>query len=242
MANVELLNSQTHQDLRFEADDLNKMGHNVGSSMILINEFEQVQREYPIFFRKDPENGQFYACALLGFSKDENLFLDQNSWQSDYVPLVLAKGPFFIGFQDQVEHGETVKTPVIFVDSDHPTIASEGGERLFSESGQRTAHLDHLSDALMQIHQGIDETKNMISKFADLNLIEPLAIDATLGDGTQMKLNGLFTINEETIRELDSETLKILNGSGYLSKAFSIIHSLVNVQYLLNRKNNQLQG
>ena len=45
--------------------------------MIVPTEFADVQREYPIFFRKDPATGEFMSIALLGFSKDENLFLDE---------------------------------------------------------------------------------------------------------------------------------------------------------------------
>ena len=38
-------------------------------------EYGDIQREYPIFFRKDPRHGESLSVALLGFAQDENLFL-----------------------------------------------------------------------------------------------------------------------------------------------------------------------
>ena len=59
--------------------------------MIVPTEFADVQREYPIFFRKDPSTGEFTSFALLGFSKDENLFLEDGHWKAAYVPGVIAR-------------------------------------------------------------------------------------------------------------------------------------------------------
>ena len=40
------------------------------------DEYADVQREYPIFFRKDPTNGEFASVALLGLQEGEKLVLE----------------------------------------------------------------------------------------------------------------------------------------------------------------------
>ena len=102
-----MLNNIAHKDLRVITRYGAEFGDNVGTVMTVPTEFADVQREYPIFFRKDANTGEFMSVALLGFSKDENLFLDERGgWNAAYVPGIIARGPFLIGFQERQEGGE----------------------------------------------------------------------------------------------------------------------------------------
>ena len=74
-----MLNNIAHKDLRVITRYGAEFGDNVGTMMIVPTEFADVQREYPIFFRKDAATGEFSSFALLGFSKDENLFLEDGA-------------------------------------------------------------------------------------------------------------------------------------------------------------------
>lgn len=242
MANIELLNHRQHGDLCVNSENLSQMGHRVGSAMVLVNEFEKVQREYPIFFRKDPETGQFYASALLGFSQEENLFIDNDNWGADHIPLVLAKGPFITGFQDQEEDGAVVKKKVIYIDMDHPAVCRGNGEKIFFEDGSGSDYLRNITNTLMQINEGIDVSKAMFQTFAKYNLIEPVNIDVELDNGEKINMNGLYTVNEETVKSLDADTLHDLNQLGYLHKAFSVLNSLENFRHLVKRKNKIIKG
>src|SRR5689334_25355677 len=106
MTNHVLLDNITHKDLRIRMQHGAEFGDNVGTVPTFPTEFADVQREYPIFFRRD-QNGDFYSVALLGFKNDENLFLKGDRWDATYVPGILARGPFLIGFQERQEGGET---------------------------------------------------------------------------------------------------------------------------------------
>ncbi|HVY63308.1 MAG TPA: SapC family protein, partial [Gammaproteobacteria bacterium] len=115
MARHEMLNNVTHKDLRVITRHAAEFGDNLGSVLTFPTEYGDIQREYPIFFRKDPQTGEFGSVALLGFAKDENLFLDETGWHARYIPGVIARGPFLIGFQQQQVNGETQTAPVIHV-------------------------------------------------------------------------------------------------------------------------------
>ena len=76
MARYELLNNITHKDLRVVTRFGREFGDETGMVPAFPTEFAELQREYPIFFRRQTgESGQWQAVALLGFDQKENLFL-----------------------------------------------------------------------------------------------------------------------------------------------------------------------
>jgi hypothetical protein len=152
-----MLNNIAHKDLRVNTRYGAEFGDNVGTVMTVPTEFADVQREYPIFFRKDPNTGEFMSIALLGFSKGENLFLDGRGWNASYVPGVIARGPFLIGFQERQEGGETQKEAMIHVDLDSPRISKSAGRRertVFLPQGGNSRYLDRVVDILNGIPGG----------------------------------------------------------------------------------------
>ena len=239
MPTIELLNNKKHKKLRLRQQILTAECE-LGSAMIMPNEFVSIQREYPILFRKDPETGQFYPFAMLGFLQDENLFFNDGRWQSTYVPLILRRGPFLIGFQSQAADIKTpiIKVPVIYVDVDDNRISTTEGEPVFSDDGERSSLMGSISQVLMDIHQGCEESKKMIAAFSELNLIVPVNLSVNLNNGENIKLTGMYTINDETLSKLRGQDLEKLHASGFLHYAYCIVNSLDNFKHLIALKNN----
>ena len=75
-----LLNNVDHHDLRVDHAPRRGVRRRDQPGADLPDRIEDVQREYPIFFRRDA-NGAFQSVALLGLDRDENLFLDDGGWQ-----------------------------------------------------------------------------------------------------------------------------------------------------------------
>jgi hypothetical protein len=113
-----------------------EFGDNVQAVLTFPTEYGDIQREYPLLFRKDPGSGEFQSIALLGLERGENLFLDEGRWSASYVPGIVARGPFLIGFQEQEVDGETHREPVIHVDLDDPRVNETEGEAVFLEHGE----------------------------------------------------------------------------------------------------------
>ena len=61
-----MLNNIAHKDLRVITRFGAEFGDNVGTVMTFPTEFADVQREYPIFFRKDPQTGEFMCDRAAG--------------------------------------------------------------------------------------------------------------------------------------------------------------------------------
>lgn len=231
-----MLNNVTHKDLRVITRHGAEFGDNVGSVLTFPTEYGDIQREYPIFFRKDPQSGEFQSIALLGFQQDENLFLDDSGWNAAYIPAILARGPFLIGFQNQDRDGELRKEPVIHVDLDNPRISTTEGEPVFLPQGGNSRYLERIGTTLQGIHQGLAVSKAMFAAFLELELIEPVNVEIKFNAEEQFNLRGLYTISEEKLARLDGESLFKLNTAGFLQGAFLVVASLNNVKKLIDMK------
>jgi len=231
-----MLNNIAHKDLRVITRRGAEFGDNVATVMTVPTEFADVQREYPIFFRKDAATGEFMSVALLGFAKNENLFLDEHGWNAAYLPGVIARGPFLIGFQERESDGEQKKEPVIHVDLDDPRINDTEGEPVFLPQGGNSRYLDRVASILNGINVGLGISKAMFAAFTAADLIEPVKLEIKFNSEEQYDLLGLHTINQQKLANLDAETLHKLHRAGFLQGAFLVASSLNNVQRLIDLK------
>ncbi|NVK55498.1 MAG: SapC family protein [Alteromonadaceae bacterium] len=236
-----MLNNVYHKDTKVVASYAKEYGDNQASVLAFPTEFIELQKHYPIFLRQDQNSGNYHCTVLLGLEKDENLFLDPDhpsGWNADYIPAILSKGPFLIGFQQQ--EGSEEKNAVIHIDMDHPKVSENEGQSLFLTHGGNSPYLDQISNCLQMIDSGINIQENMLKQFADLGLIEPVNVEFELNNGEKRTLSGNHTIHEEKLLALSAEDLHSLNKNGYLQLAYAIVASTTNVRKLINLKNLQL--
>jgi len=241
MARYELLNNVAHKDLRVITRFGHELGDGIGMLPAFPTEYAELQREYPIFFRRDQETGKYQSVAVLGFEKHENLFLQGERWNAAYLPGAIAKGPFLIGFQEQQVDGEMRREPVIHVDMDHPRISTTEGESVFTVQGGHSPYLQHVITVLRGIRDGTDASAAMFSAFDALGLIQPIDLDVKVTDTHAVKLTGLYAIDRERLAGLDSDALHRLHQAGYLEGAFLVLASMQNVRRLMAEKQRRLQ-
>lgn len=240
MANHVSINSSDHQNLKVITERSEEYGDNIWFTLTFPAEFRSVQAYYPIFFNKDKNTGQFFSVALFGFQNNENLFLSNNKWDAAYIPLSIARQPFLIGVQKIVEDGEDKEQRVLHIDLDHPRVNQDQGEALFLEFGGNTPYLDNAADMLETMHHGIIDNKRFIDILIEHELLEPFTLDITLNDESKNQMVGFYTINEDKLKELSSDTLTLLHDKGYLQAIYMAIASQANVRTLMNKKNAQL--
>jgi hypothetical protein len=237
MANNVLLNNVAHQNLKVIARFGAEFGDNISSVLVFPTEFVELQKEYPILFRQNPETNKYHAIALLGLSQGENLFLDpsqRTGWAASYVPAAIAKGPFLIGRQSQ-DDGKS-HTPVIHIDLDHAKVGHEDGYPLFLEHGGNSSYLEYIANTLNVIHQGVAIQDVMFKLFSELDLIEPVDIEIDLHNGEKHKLIGNHTINQKKLAALGGDQLEKLNKLGFLPLAYAVLTSMTNIRKLTDIK------
>lgn len=241
MTNHVLLDNITHKDLRVLQQYGAAYGDNVGTVPVFPTEFADVQREYPIFFRRD-KNGQYYAVALLGFAPDENLYLDGDRWDAAHVPAIVARGPFLIGFQERQEGGEVRQDPVIHIDMDSPRISQSEGEPAFMEQGGHSPYLQRMVRLLSALNDGHAFSKVMFEAFLAQDLIAPVELEVKITGAEPLNLQGFYTLEREKLAALDSAKLYELHRAGFLHGAYLILASHGNLNKLIGRKVKRAQA
>lgn len=240
MSTLQLLNNVEHQNLKIVTENRAEFGDNVGGSLVFPEEFLSVHREYPILFQKEPESGKFQIICLFGLQKDENLFLTESGWSANYVPALMRREPFMIGFQS----GEGVlgkKVPVIHVDMSSPRIsANEEGEPVFLENGGNSPYLEDVKACLMLVHKGLDTSAVFIQVLAQHDLIEQMTLDVVFDDGAALKTNAYYTISRDKLDALEGTVIADLHSKGILQLIYIMQNSLGNIKYLIARHNKLL--
>ena len=240
MSNYVILSPTAHKQTKVITRRSADYGDNIKYAMTFPLEFRNVQACYPIFFSKNNETGEFFPIALLGFENQENLFLSDKGWDAPYIPMMLQRHPFLIGFQGGGE-GDEDKKPVVSIDMDSPRVSEEEGETLFDETGQPTEFLKDVMGKLEALHQGHEHNKGFIAALTALGLLEPFTLEITLDNGSNNQLLGFYTINEEKLNELDGESLGGLNAAGYLQPIYMAVASFARMRNLIEKKNALLQ-
>ncbi len=238
MANFVMLNQQQHADLKVIDERSAAYGDNVMYAMTFPFEFRNIQGSYPIFFQKNAETGAFFPIALFGFQEGENLFLDDSGWQAAYIPLMIRRQPFVIGFQKD-ETVEEKKKAVITIDLDSPRVSTEKGRALF-EHGGMSEFLTQMAANLEMINAAHEHKDKFIQAITELELIELFTLDIPLKDGSKNQLLGLYTINEDKVQDLTGEQMQQLNGQGFLMPLYMIMASHSCIRTLVDKKNEQI--
>ena len=233
MAKNVQLNNSDHKDLRVIATRSADYGDDVMCGLTFPAEFRSVQAHYPIVFSKAADGG-FQPLALFGFQEKQNLFLAAGGWDATYVPLTIERQPFLIG--------RASSEMMIHIDLDSPRISTTAGEALFREHGGTTAFLERMNSVLLAIHQGLESTPPFIAALLEYELLESFVFDVKLADGSQNRLAGFYTINEERLGTLAGSALERLNRAGHLQAIFMAVASLSNLRVLVERRNRSHAG
>lgn len=235
-----LLNNIDHQNSRVIHYFGPEFGDNIPSALVFPTEFIELQKEYPILLRKDDPQGPYQAIALLGFSKEENLYLNEQhpiGWDARYIPASLEKGPFLIGFQRSMGMQDEAPNAVVHIDMSHPKVSTEQGQQLFLSQGGNSPYLEHISARLQTIHQGSKLASVFFSALEQLELVEPVTIEFTLHTSEKIRLLGNYCINEQRLATLPADALAKLQQSGFLALIYAMVFSMGNIRHLIERKN-----
>ncbi|ESQ73670.1 SapC family protein [Asticcacaulis sp. AC402] len=235
MAQPVPLDNFEHRDLKIITRHAAELGDIINQALVVPTEYGDLQREYPIFFRLNSEGG-FESFVLLGLDKDENLYLDEDRWNARYVPAILTRGPFLIGFGPDEGGGESRRDLVVNVDLDHPRISRSEGEPLFLTHGGNAPALERATQALRVIHAGAEMSGSMFDAFYAAGLIAPVEIDIRIDDSMHYKLPELFSISADALAGMDAATLKTLHEKGYLALALHVVSSMGNLRHMINLK------
>ncbi len=229
MTNAVLLNNVAHADLRIITTRGAAWGDEVMSTVVFPVEFRSLQAHYPIVFQKTADATGFQPIALFGLQDGQNLFLGPGGWEAHYLPIAIERQPFMIG-----KSGDEL---VVHVDLDHPRVSMSEGEQVFLSHGGATEFLERVNSLLLAIHEGLQDSAALVEALLELGLLESFVLDVERADGSQGRLAGLYTIDEDRLGALDATALERLHRAGHLQSIYMVLASASNFRDLIEREN-----
>lgn len=227
-----LLNNAAHADLHIITTRGAAWGDDVMSTLVFPAEFRNVQAHYPIVFQKTADGTGFQPVALFGFEEGQNLFLGPQGWDAHYVPMAMERQPFMIG-----RSGDEL---LVTVDLDSPRVSFTQGEPVFLAHGGATDYLERVNSLLLAIHEGVQTTPAFVDALLAHDLLESFVLDVELADGSQSRLAGLYTIDEDRLAALDGAALQRLQAAGHLLPIFMVLASAAQFRGLIERRNQRI--
>jgi len=234
MSNAIVLNNVDHKNLK--VDTRPEANSTVNRALVYATEISELHKEFPLVFYKQPD-GQTQLHAILGLEKDENLFIGENGWTTRFVPALLARGPFSLGYKKSEKENNEQQDPVICIDLQDPRVNSNHGEDIFLQFGGESPYLNYVKKALQTIDSGMYYDKTLFSLVEVMDLLEPVSINIKLSNVEEVNFSNYYTINQEKLTNLAGAELAKLSQSGVLSLLYFILSSMGNFQTLLELKN-----
>ncbi|MGH8399914.1 MAG: SapC family protein [Gammaproteobacteria bacterium] len=225
------LDKEQHKGLGITRASRHAFAASLNSIYIVAAEFVQAARHYPIVFAQHSDTGAFLPLAVTGLMQDENLFIDGGEWQKDtYVPAFVRRWPFY-GVQLA---GEEAKDGNIVVCVDESGLeASE--QPIFDAKGDPAEELTAMQTLISELEGARPATEHLCRDIKELGLLEPFEAHAFPKQGKEMRLRGMFRVNETRLNELQTKDIKRLMKHGELSRIYAHLMSLDNFKFLMDR-------
>lgn len=236
-----MLTSDQHQSVAVDTRARPEYGDMVNRAIALSAEFNELHREYPLLLRKTAEAPGFVAHAILGFEKDENLFVTEDRWTTTFVPATLARGPFSLGYIRGEDGGNAPAGVKIMIDDQHPRLRA-GGQPVFLPLGGETPYLQGIKRVLQTVDAGLRADRVFYRELLAMELLEEVKIQISVFPELRYDFSGYYSINQEKLAALTGEQLLELHRQGLLGPVYFLISSLGNFQRLVNLKIARLQA
>lgn len=228
---VVALSRDRHKGWFIDADQGYSFAAESNSVYIAASEFGAAAREYAIVFARGAD-GSVVPAAMLGLRPDENMLVtDSKGWDANYVPAYVRRYPFILA--------------TVSADSDQFTVCidesfsgfntAEEGEQLINDAGEHGELLSKSVNFLQEFHKHTVITRNFCEAIDKAGLLDPMQAQIALNSGQKLSLSGFFCVTRDKLKTLTAEQLKALFDPGFLDLIYLHMHSLSNLDKLMQR-------
>lgn len=223
------LSRDRHHDWYIDPEQGYGFAAATNSIYLAASEFGAAAREYAIVFARDAD-GQALPAIVVGLEGEQNLFVDADGrWRGRYVPAYVRRYPFILAAMPDAPDQLTV-----CIDEGYSGFnTAREGERLLDESGDQGPLLARSVGFLRDFHQHSQATVNFCRALDEAGLLDSFTAQVSLHSGRKMSLAGLYCVTAERLKALPVETLKRLLEQGHLDLIYRHMHSLVNLERLM---------
>jgi hypothetical protein len=202
---------------------------NVNAVPLMAVEFPSAAGEYAVVFAGDEK--EVMPAVILGVRDRENLYLaKEGGWRARYIPAFVRRYPFVFSSPDDG------KTFTLCIDEGFSGFNKAGrGERLFDDQGKPSPYVDNVLKFLQQYQMEFRRTQAFCQKLRELNLLEPMRAQMTLGSGERMALSGFMAVDRARLKTLGAERLAELAKTDELELVYTHLQSLRNFAAMRER-------
>lgn len=223
---LEILNSEAHRSLAMHP----LAGPHPHLVQISLPEVEAAATCCPVLLAKSPETGRFAIVALFGFAPGEVLVEGAGTGNAAFLPLDVRRQGFF------------ASDDKIAIDLAHPRFAPGGSIPLFDAMGGPSDEMRLVQQAIGTLMGTAARTEQVIADLVAARLVESVDISLRFDDGQSVSLDGLYTISNDALNDLDDFGIVRLFRSGALQAAYAIRGSLRQIGQLARRRNEHIHA
>jgi hypothetical protein len=181
----------------------------------------------PVGFIKDGDD--FTLVAIQGVTQDQNLYIGpKGNWYITYKPRLYRCYPFTMAVNSE-NHDE-----LIFCFDEESELLEDSVEHnpFFLENGDFPEDISKMINFLRHHYADMHQTRKYCDVLKGLDLFTSLEVKFEL-DGTEHKIDGLYTIDESALQKLSEEKFLSLRNSGLLPLVYTQLLSLKNFDSLI---------
>jgi len=236
-----LLDRTKHRGLRLKRSEGVAFAAQLNSVFVAVSEFPEACKEYVICFvpagdAKDAQGRpEVSPIVLLGLRDNENLFVDPDGgWNARYLPAFVRRYP--MGYANTGE-GQTS----VMIDNAFEGFNQNDGELLVQADGEPAPFLQDVIKFLDNFEVEVQRTRQLCLRIVELDLLKPVTIDITQGDGTKFSAGGVMMIDEAKLKALPDAVVVELTRNGALGLLHAHLISTTNVTRLTERLGKVMQ-
>lgn len=231
MSNYVLLDPAQHQDIKIKPHSNFAFSEHQHHASLVVHEFGAAASSFPVVYMKEPTQGQFRAVAMLSLVAGANPFFTEQEWLAVHVPSAFLRKPFEFG-PDPVQE----KTLTIYIDEQSDYLSQSEGEALY-QNGEPSQFLLQIQQKMAEYYQQEQLTHQFTQQLLKLNLLKEIELMMEFSDGKKTQVKGIYTIDEEALRQLPEADILDLNKKNFLLPIHAILSSLIQVNRLIKQHN-----
>lgn len=187
-------------------------------------ELPKAAMSLPVAFIEQGES--VVPAVVLSYQPEQNLFVAPDGrWLGSYIPSLFRSYPFRLA---NTEDGQQV----LCIDEDSGLVTDgPAGEAFFTEEGKPAQGVLEILNFLTQIEQNRVATATACAILKKHNLIQPWPVSVQT-ETIELKMAGLFRIDEAALNQLSAEALHEVAQSGGLLIAYCQLLSMQHLQVL----------
>ena len=230
------LNTRDHKNFRNRMTETAPWLSNQHMVPLTADEFVQAGRHFPIIFSSG-ENP--LPLALMGLNEGVNTYFDDEGKLLDtvYVPAYIRRYPFILARLSN----DSDELSLCFDPTAEAVGEFDEGEKLFNEDGSTTDQTKSILDFCEKFEQAGRRTRAMTDELNKHGLLMEgeVAIERSEDPGKPYVYRGFRMVDQEKLRELDSETLTKWNKDGMLPLLYAHLASLDLMRVIFARQEQQ---